>query len=63
MGRDKSHLRPTDWRGAISLEQYVVKLIKLKQTQSTEFQCLLRMYGRDKLVSIYKKHFKSNIVC
>jgi hypothetical protein len=48
--------QPTEWKGAWTLDDYIVNLIASKQTQSAEFQTMLRIFGREKLEKIWKEH-------
>lgn len=50
----------TQWS---TLEDYIVHLIKTKQTETLEFQSLLRIFGREKFKEIYKKMIASQTPC
>jgi hypothetical protein len=47
---------PMDWRGAWTLEAYVISLFERGATNTSEFKLLVTIYGRDKLVTIWEKH-------
>lgn len=44
------------WKDCWSFEDYIMHLINTKQTESSEFQTMLRIMGREKLEAIYKKN-------
>lgn len=39
-----------------TFEDYIMHLIHTKQTDSIEFQTMLKIMGREKLEAIYRKH-------
>ena len=43
-----------------SLQDYVVYLVASRQTEGSAFQSLLKFYGREKLVKIWKEHKEKN---
>jgi hypothetical protein len=42
-----------------TFEQYILTLFKLKKTDSLEFKTMLEIFGKDKLIQIWKKFKKS----
>lgn len=44
-----------EWTDAWTLKEYVLDLIAKRQTDSSEFKILLKIYGREKLEQIYKE--------
>ncbi len=46
---------PKGWDRAVSWEQRVAKLCQLGMMDSPEFETHKRIYGRDKLVDVYKR--------
>ena len=46
----------TDWSGARTLRERVIYLIENKLTEGCEFQSLLSIYGRPKLLAIWEKY-------
>lgn len=51
-------IEPIDWKGAWTLDDYVISLFEKKRTDSVEFKLLLRIYGRERLAKIWEE-FKS----
>ncbi len=51
--------RETDWKGAWTLDDYVVSLFKSRLTEGVEFQALLRVYGRERMTQIWDDYKKS----
>jgi len=49
-------VKPIDWEGAWKLEDYIISLFEKKQTESVEFNAMLRIYGRDRLVKIWEEY-------
>jgi len=45
-----------DWKSAWTLEDYVISLIKKGETDSAEFKALKEIYGRERMVAIWKKY-------
>lgn len=43
------------WKDSWTLNDYILHMIKTKQTDSLEFQAMLRVYGREKLEKIWKE--------
>lgn len=39
-----------------TFEQYIMNLINTGQTRSNEFQTMVKIFGREKLIAIYKKN-------
>ena len=48
--------RDTDWKGAWTLADRVVYLNARNETHSKEYQVLLRIYGKEKLDSIWEQN-------
>lgn len=46
------------WKGAWTLEDYIVDLFKKRQTDTPEFQTFLRILGREKLEKMWHKHIE-----
>lgn len=46
----------TDWRGACTLIDRVVYLNGRNETDSPEYQALLRFFGKEKLDRIWEEH-------
>ncbi len=44
------------WTDSWTLNDYIVSLVKNRQTESAEFKTMLRIYGREKLEQIWKAH-------
>lgn len=47
---------PSSWREAWSLADYVVYLRVREETESPEYQSLLRVFGAEKLNKIWEEH-------
>lgn len=54
-------VKPVDWRGAITFEEYVIELFETKKTDTEEFKSLLRLRGRQRLEEIWKQYRAGNI--
>lgn len=49
-----------DWTGAWTLRDFVIDLFKQNKIDSDEFRLLIRVYGRDKLITIWKDYKTQN---
>jgi hypothetical protein len=45
-----------EWSDCNSLEDWVIKMIKEKKTDSPEFQAALKYFGRARFEAIWRKH-------
>lgn len=42
-------VQPVDWNGAVTLEEYVQRLVRTKRMDSLEWKVLVRIYGAAKI--------------
>lgn len=49
-------VKPIDWTGTWTLDDYIISLFKNKATESVEFKAMLRIYGRDRLVKVWEEY-------